>query len=89
MKIEHTDGRFYIKTDHGEAELTYRINGNKIDMYHTFTPPEDRGKGIAKELVLEALKFTKERDLKVIPGCPYVKHFLDTHEEYSDYVASE
>ena len=47
MKIKHKEGSFFAKTEHGKAELLYsKIDNATISIYHTFTPEEDRGKGI-------------------------------------------
>jgi hypothetical protein len=83
--ISRRDGRFSMKTKHGEAELLYKIDGNTISMYHTFTPDEDRGKGLAEKLALEAFRFAIEKHLFVKPDCPYIVHFLEAHPEYKKY----
>jgi len=85
MKIEHVEGRFFAKTEHGEAELLYRIENGKVVMYHTFTPSEDRGKGIAEKLAEAAFDFVKENNFKVVPACSYIRYFLEKHKELKVY----
>lgn len=89
MKIEHEEGRFFSKTTHGTAELLYSKIGSKtISAYHTFTPEEDRGQGIAEQLTAAAFKFAKERGLKIRPDCPYVQYFLSKHKGWQKYATS-
>lgn len=86
MEVKHQEGRFYAKTEHGTAELLYKnISKTEISIYHTFTPEEDRGRGIAAQLATAAFKFAKENGLKVRPDCPYIPNFLQKHKEWSPY----
>lgn len=85
MEIGQSEGRFYTKTEHGEAELLYRIEGSVMSIYHTFTPGEERGEGIAEELTKAAFSFAIKNKLKVRPDCPYVAHFLGVHKDMQKY----
>ena len=69
------------------CELIYDIDGDKMDIYHLFTPPELRGRGIAEQLSLAAFRYAKEHELKVIPNCSYIKEtFLKEHNEFNDII---
>ena len=74
MEIKHVEGRFYISTPGGDAELLYRIDGGVMDIYHTFVPETERHKGIAAKLTDEALAFAKAQKLEVRMTCSYVQH---------------
>jgi predicted GNAT family acetyltransferase len=76
MKIVFGEGRIWAKTEHGEAELDYRIKDNYMIIYHTGTPEEDRGKGIAEELTDKAFEFAIRSGLKIIPACPYTQYYI-------------
>lgn len=78
MEIMHKDGKFWVETGHGEAHLLYRIEGSNMTIYETFVPEEERGKGIAHDLTVEATKLAKEKGLEVIPACNYAMHFMKT-----------
>ncbi|MGD0729338.1 MAG: GNAT family N-acetyltransferase [Candidatus Micrarchaeaceae archaeon] len=87
MEIIHSNGRFYIKTGNGEAELLYnKINSNAISIYHTFVPDKGRGKGIAEMLAKAAFEFAIKEKFKVRPDCPYIPHFLEKNPEYKKYI---
>lgn len=85
MKITHRDGKFSMQTEHGEAELKYRIEGKHMSIYHTFVPEKDRGKKIGAHLTKAAFAFATQHELKVKPDCSYTEHFLKTHKEMRIY----
>jgi hypothetical protein len=85
MGIMHRKGRFYMRTEHGEAELLYEIDKNTMSIFHTFVPDEDRRKGFAERLAFAAFDFAKRNNLKVKPDCPYIEHFLDMHREMREH----
>ena len=86
MEIKHIEGKFYAETPHGDAFLLYKREGKIISIYETFTPEEERGKGIAEQLATAAFKFAKESSLKIKPDCPYILHFVSKHEELAKYI---
>lgn len=85
-EINNSNGRMWIKTTHGEAELLYRLEGNIMVVYRTFTPQEDRGHGIAAAMAEEAFAFAKKNGLKIRPECSYMLDFSGKHKEYSDLI---
>lgn len=79
-KVEHdkTGKRFYIPLEKGEAYVSYQMeNDESIDLHETFTSPNLRGQGLAAKVVQAALDYAKEKQLKVIPTCPYVKSYME------------
>jgi len=56
------------------AELNFnKINGEKIDAYHTFVDSSLRGQGIAEKLYAELMKYAKEKGYKIVPTCSYIE----------------
>ncbi|KAK6058304.1 hypothetical protein COOONC_04128 [Cooperia oncophora] len=45
-------------------------------LIHTETPADQQGKGIAKILVQEGLKYAAENNYKIKPTCPYVAKYV-------------
>ncbi len=84
-EVMQSDGRFFVRTAHGEAELLYRTNGKVMSIYHTYTPKEERGKGAAEKLADRAFEFAKARGMKVKPDCPYIIQYLKTHKDAQKY----
>ncbi len=87
MHIQHEDDKFFVVIDGIRAELIYNVYEDKMDIFHVFTPPELRGRGIAEQLALAAFERAREQKLKVIPNCSYIKDtFLSKHPEFKDIV---
>jgi uncharacterized protein len=80
-------GRFEIRTATGVAALEYIPSGDSIDLVHTEVPAAFEGKGYGKALVEAALSYAREEGLKIVPTCPFVKHYVDTHPDAAALVA--
>jgi predicted GNAT family acetyltransferase len=79
--------RFEVEIDGKIAHADYHISGNVMTIFHVYTPPEERGKGIAAQLAKFALDYIRENNLKVIPQCPYMRGYTEKHKEYQDLLA--
>lgn len=87
-KHEGSRGEFYIE-DNGSriAELTYVMSDeNTMVASHTGTHPKMRGQGIAMKLVEAAVKYAREKDLKISPMCSYVAWAFNERKDLSDVV---
>ncbi len=89
MEIKKQDngkkGAFYI--EEGEerlAEMTYVWSGDKIIIDHTEVSPKLEGKGIGKQLVTKAVEMAREKNIKIMPLCPYAKRVLEKDDSYKD-----
>jgi predicted GNAT family acetyltransferase len=88
QEIRHNDAahRFEAGQAPNLARLDYRMSGHSVDMIHVEVPEEYQGQGLAGSLTLAALNWAREKGLKVIPSCPYVKVYLKKHPEFADLV---
>lgn len=77
-------GRFILREDGGESELTYKLEGDRMVIDHTYTPPALRGQGAAAKLVVHAVDEARVRGWKIIPQCPYVKVKIDRTPQLQD-----
>jgi predicted GNAT family acetyltransferase len=84
---EKDNERFIIYYEGKESFVEYRINDDEINLYHTYTDPGLRGKGLAALVVRAAFEFAKENNLKVVPTCSYVQAFIKRNDEYSELIA--
>lgn len=90
MKIEHTKaqdkGRFDAVNKDGKAgTMSYTWSGeSRITIEHTEVYAEFKGEGIGKKLVIEAVEFARQQNLKIIPECSYAKHVLQSDNTFSD-----
>lgn len=82
--IQKSDGRLSIFKENEEiAYLIYDEYDDHLDITATFTEPEERGQGLAKELVLEAVSMARAENKKVKGTCPYVPTVI-RHKEFDD-----
>jgi hypothetical protein len=84
---EHRDGsqgRYVLKQAGGQTELTYVLQGERMVIDHTYTPPALRGHGAAARLVVRAVADARARGWTVIPQCPYVKIKIDRTPDLQD-----
>ena len=90
MEIEHrqSERRFVAPLADGEAELAYtQPREGVLDLQHTYVPPSGRGQGVGDALVEAALEYARTTGQRIIPTCPFVKRWLDSHPEARALVA--
>lgn len=89
MKIEHEEGpsggRYFIRKDGHEAEMTYSKAGDGIIIIdHTGVPTALGGQGIGQMLVQRGVEDARAAGKKIMPLCPYAKAQIDKHPEWQD-----
>jgi hypothetical protein len=79
--------RFELLVD-GEVggEAIYRWREGAVIVTHSEVDRKFRGQGLAGELARRTLDQIRERDLRVVPLCPFFAHYVEEHPEYSDIV---
>jgi predicted GNAT family acetyltransferase len=80
--------RFVLDVNGQEVYVLYAEDKETIDLYSTYTPPKLRGQGLAEKVVLAAFQYAKEKNLKVIPSCWYVRKFVEKHSVFQDLIVS-
>jgi len=73
--------RFLFAQDGQEAELIYRVNGNRLILIHTEVPEFFRGQGIGARLVQAAVDRASKSGETVVPLCPYARKWLQDHTD--------
>ena len=86
LRIYDNKGAFYIEIEGiQEAMMTFVFAGeDKIIIDHTEVNPENEGKGFGKKMVTKAVEFAREKGIKIVPLCPFVKSFFDKTSEFRD-----
>ena len=79
--------RFELLVD-GEVRgfTEYHPRAGRIAFVHTEIDAELEGRGLASELIGQALDAARSRGLAVLPFCPFVRSFIERHGEYLDLV---
>ena len=79
--------RFEARFPEGLAMLKYHYDqAGRLNLDHAEVPPALRHHGVAALLARTALDFARARNLKVVPGCPYVIAYLRQHPELASLV---
>jgi uncharacterized protein len=69
------------------ALAAYKLEGDVIRFTHTEVPEALEGQGIGSRLVGGALADVRRHELKVVPLCAFVRHYIDKHPETQDLLA--
>lgn len=78
-------GRYVIRLDGAEAELTYsRAGASLIIIDHTEVPDAMRGRSVGQALVRRAVEDARAEGRSIIPLCPFAKAEIDRHPEWQD-----
>jgi hypothetical protein len=91
MNIENFDDgkKGHFKATEGNTEaglMTYTWAGeDKFIIDHTEGNPEF--KGIGMKLLDKAVEFAREKNVKIIPLCPFAKKMFERKEEIRDVLA--
>ncbi|QBQ40582.1 GNAT family N-acetyltransferase [Sphingobacterium psychroaquaticum] len=78
---------FFKATEDGKeaGRMTYSWAGDsKIIIDHTEVNAEFNGRGVGKQMVMAAVDFARENNIKILPLCPFAKSVFDKTEEIKD-----
>lgn len=81
-----SEGRFVAMEQADElGEMTYRwLNDDQIIIDHTGVNPQYEGRGVGKALFMKAVAFAREKDIRIIPVCPFVKTMFKRFPETAE-----
>jgi len=81
-----TSGRVFI-SDGNEtlAEMSWIKGGDQyIIVDHTMVGDSLKGQGIGRKLLDKVVNLAREREIKIMPLCPFVKSVFDKTPDLSD-----
>jgi hypothetical protein len=81
------ESRYELEAEGETAFATYRLDGGRIVFEHTIVPEALEGRGVGSALVRGALDDVRERGLKAVPNCSFVRGWIERHPEAQDLVA--
>ena len=70
-------------------KIEYIKSGNKLYLTHTEVPGELEGQGIASDLVKKVLADVQQKELKVVPLCPFIDKYIKRHPEWEFLVFND
>jgi predicted GNAT family acetyltransferase len=67
------------------GKMDIAITNGRLTVFHTEVSPEFEGRGFAKLLLEKLVSYAKEKDLRIVPLCPYVNVQFRRHPaQYED-----
>jgi predicted GNAT family acetyltransferase len=80
--------RFEIKCEGETSYLAYEIDPQGwLVLWHTEVPPQQRGRGLAGQLVRQAFEYASDHNLKVEVICPFATSYVNHHPELKPLVS--
>ena len=84
-EISGSKGRYVIRKDGDEAELTFSITTPTLYIAdHTGVPDSFRGTGAGLALVTRLVADARAEGFKIMPLCPFVNAQRKKHPEWAD-----
>ncbi|MEU1281256.1 GNAT family N-acetyltransferase [Streptomyces sp. NPDC005805] len=84
------ESRFEIfDGDERAGFVEYHRFRDEIAFLHTEIDPRFGGRGLGGVLARAVLDEAREKGLKVLPFCPFIRGWLGRHAEYTDLVPQE
>ena len=81
-------GRYVIRQNGEEAELTYSITSPTLIIAdHTGVPDSFRGTGAGLALVTRMVEDARREGFRIMPLCPFVNATRKKHPEWADVFA--
>ncbi len=86
--IQHNTSacRFEIHIEGKVSFMRYRPINRGIEVYNTEVEKSLEGNGIAGVLARRITDYARQNNLRILPACPYMRVFMQTHPEYHDLI---
>ena len=68
------------------GSLEYVVKHGRLALIHTEVGPEYEGRGVGSALIRFGLDEARRQGLQVIPTCPFVRSYVESHPETHDVV---
>ncbi|WPR77290.1 GNAT family N-acetyltransferase [Algoriphagus sp. NG3] len=90
LKEEGTKGSATAKEiDKSIGRMTYSIAGKELIIIDsTHVEPEYNGKGVGKKMLYKIVEMAREKNIKIIPLCPFAASMFRKSEEIRDVLKS-
>jgi predicted GNAT family acetyltransferase len=76
----HATGEIQLFSDDVKAgKMDISVINERLTVYHTEVNPQYEGRGFAKLLLDKLVAYAREKNLKIIPLCPYVNLQFKRH----------
>ena len=86
LKKDENKG-FALATENGKTagKMTYSIASDDfIIIDHTEVEPDFKGKGVGKQLLYKIVEMAREKNLKILPLCPFANALFQKTPDIKD-----
>jgi predicted GNAT family acetyltransferase len=81
------EDRYVVDVDGNRAGfVSYQRTDDQIALMHAEVDPPMRRQGVASQLIAFALDDARAQGLSVLPFCPFVRDYLQRHQDYLELV---
>jgi predicted GNAT family acetyltransferase len=90
VRVTNNEGekRYEVRVDGELAGAAYYDAADDLIVFtHTEVDDAYEGQGIGSSLARGALDDVRERGMSIRVKCPFIKKFVDSHDEYADLEA--
>jgi predicted GNAT family acetyltransferase len=85
MEAEIRDNAIIIQLDkNAVANIKFHIEGNRMYLDSTYTPPQFRGRGVGNQLIQSAIKYAQDKVFLIVPVCTFAIGYFKKHPEYGN-----
>ncbi len=90
MQIKHHEnahkGSFYVEENNKMiAELSYSFAGaDKLILDQTYVTVKLKGNNIGNLLVEAAVNYSKSKNIRIVPLCPFAKKLIENKPEFRE-----
>ncbi len=85
--VDNTEAKRYeFHIDGLVPKIEYIKTKDKIYLTHTEVPQALEGKGIGTALVRQVLEDVEEKELTLVPMCPFVAMYIKRHPKWKSLV---
>jgi predicted GNAT family acetyltransferase len=83
---ETTKGKAYIgEVDTPLAAISFtRVGPSIMIINHTEVDDSLRGQGVGQQLLAQVVNYAREKNIRIIPLCPFAKSVFDKDESIGD-----
>ncbi|NQE63618.1 GNAT family N-acetyltransferase [Caulobacter sp. RHG1] len=78
--------RYELPVDGDVAVVTYNLSPGSLMITETVVPQRLEGRGLASRLAKHVLADAKDRNLLLLPVCPFFMGYLQKHPEHAEVV---
>ena len=90
VRRNDTETRYELHADGVLAGFaSYRVVDDRLVFTHTEIDDAFEGQGLGSELVLGALDDVRARGERIVAQCPFVRRFLERHQDHRDLVDTD